>query len=130
MDPSVPAAATTLVIEGANALSRNPRYVGMAGGLVAHAIVRRSWAALLPAGALVALLTVGQIAAEEKVLVRQFGERYEQYRTEVPRWVDLRTVRALARRLRLDEGSVNPRGVAGDGAADPRPGCGSVQHAR
>ena len=49
VDPLHPDRAGQLVVEGPNGLTRNPMYVGMAGVLVAHAVRRGSWTALLPA---------------------------------------------------------------------------------
>lgn len=104
VDPVAPAAASALVVEGANRVSRNPMYLGMAAALLAHAVARRSWAALVPAAGFVALLSAGQIAAEERALSERFGEEYTRYRAAVPRWVDARSpgafARAVADRLR------------------------------
>lgn len=98
VDPTSPSAATTLVTTGANAISRNPMYVGMAGALVAHALARRSWTALVPAAAFVVTMTRGQIATEERALVATFGHDYEEYSRRVPRWLDARSLRTLATR--------------------------------
>lgn len=93
VDPTSPERASTLVVTGANALTRNPMYVGMAGALLAHAVARRSPVGLLPVAGFVAAMSTGQIAAEEQALAEQFGQPYARYRQAVPRWVDLRTVR-------------------------------------
>ena len=45
-----------LVTTGPNSISRNPMYVGMAGLLVANAVWRGSWAALVPVGGFVLFL--------------------------------------------------------------------------
>lgn len=70
-------------------------YLGMAAALVAHALARRAPAALLPVAGFVAVLTVGQIAAEEQALAARFGDQYARYCDSVPRWVDARSVRAM-----------------------------------
>lgn len=95
VDPTAPGSATHLVVAGANRVSRNPMYLGMAATLVAHALARRSPAAMLPVAGFVAVLTAGQIAAEEQALTARFGEQYARYRDSVPRWVDPRSVRAM-----------------------------------
>lgn len=95
VDPTAPRSASTLVVTGANRVSRNPMYLGMAATLVAHALARRSPAAMLPVAGFVAVLTAGQIAAEEQALTARFGEQYARYRDSVPRWVDPRSVRAM-----------------------------------
>lgn len=98
VDPLDPSRAGVLVTTGVNAITRNPMYVGMAGALVAHAIRRGSWAALLPGAAFVVVIDRFQIAAEEPALLANFGADYESYRQAVPRWLDARSVaRALAR---------------------------------
>ncbi len=92
VDPFEPSRAGVLVTTGVNAITRNPMYVGMAGALVAHAIRRGSWAALLPAAAFVVVIDRFQIAAEEPSLLANFGADYEAYRQGVPRWLDGRSV--------------------------------------
>lgn len=92
VEPFEPSRATALVTTGANAVSRNPMYVGMAGLLVANAIRQRSWAALLPVVGFVAFIDRVQIAAEEPALLANFGNEYEAYRASVPRWLDRRSV--------------------------------------
>ena len=78
---------TALVVTGPYKLTRNPMYVGMTGLLVAHAITRRSWLALLPAGLFATVMDQIQIPAEEAALQQRFGTSFEQYRADVPRWL-------------------------------------------
>ncbi|MBO9556809.1 MAG: hypothetical protein J7523_19745, partial [Cellulomonas sp.] len=78
---------------------RNPMYVGMLLGLVAHAVARRSVVAALPAAAFVAALHP-QITAEERALEARFGDEYARYRATTPRWVDARSAGAAWRALR------------------------------
>ncbi len=92
VDPISPDHVSALVVGGANRLSRNPMYLGMAAALLAHAVARRSPAALAPVSGFVAVLTVGQIAAEERALTDRFGDAYVRYRQDVPRWVDVRSI--------------------------------------
>lgn len=87
VDPLRPDRASALVTSGVNAVTRNPMYVGMAGVLVAHAIKRGSWTALLPAAAFVAVMDHVQISAEEVALADRFGSEYDDYRGRVPRWL-------------------------------------------
>jgi protein-S-isoprenylcysteine O-methyltransferase Ste14 len=81
-----------LVTTGVNAVSRNPMYVGMAGLLVANAMRRGSWTALLPVAVFTVVIDRLQIAAEEPALLANFGAEYEAYRASVPRWLDRRSV--------------------------------------
>jgi protein-S-isoprenylcysteine O-methyltransferase Ste14 len=94
VDPLHPESASVLVTSGANALTRNPMYVGMAGLLVSHAIWRRSWVALAPVAVFVALIDRLQIRAEESALTDTFGAEFDAYRAATPRWLDRRSLRA------------------------------------
>jgi protein-S-isoprenylcysteine O-methyltransferase Ste14 len=87
---------SALVTSGANALSRNPMYLGLAGLLVANAIRRGSWLALLPVAGYVTAVSRLQVAAEESALLAKFGEEYRAYRAAVPRWVDHRSLQRLS----------------------------------
>ncbi|TGN66705.1 isoprenylcysteine carboxylmethyltransferase family protein [Nocardioides eburneiflavus] len=88
VEPFDPSKATSLVVTGPNALTRNPMYVGMAGLLVANAVRLGDWRALLPLAAFVGYIDRFQIAAEERALAEKFGADYAAYRTAVPRWLD------------------------------------------
>ncbi|GAA1478018.1 hypothetical protein GCM10009623_24640 [Nocardioides aestuarii] len=92
VEPFRPEQASALVTDGANGITRNPMYVGMAGMLVAHAVWRGSPVALLPAAAFVAFIDRVQISAEERALAQKFGDAYEDYLASVPRWIDARSV--------------------------------------
>ena len=92
VDPFEPERASVLVTTGANAVSRNPMYVGMTGLLVANAVRRRSWKALLPVAAFTLVIDRVQVAAEETALLSRFGAEYDAYRAAVPRWLDRRSL--------------------------------------
>jgi protein-S-isoprenylcysteine O-methyltransferase Ste14 len=91
VEPFHPERASALVTTGANSISRNPMYVGMAGVLVAHALWRRSWAALLPAAGFVLFVDRLQIEPEESALAEKFAGEYEAYRSATPRWLGWRS---------------------------------------
>ena len=80
-------------------------YVGMAGLLVAHAILRRSAAAVLPVAAFVLAIDRTQIRVEEGALSAEFGDDFERYCSSVPRWLDQRSVEVLGRALFLSRES-------------------------
>jgi protein-S-isoprenylcysteine O-methyltransferase Ste14 len=92
VDPLDPARASVLVTTGANAVSRNPMYVGLAGLLVANAVRRGSGTALLPVAAFGLVIDRLQIPAEERALLARFGADYEAYRAAVPRWLGRRSL--------------------------------------
>jgi protein-S-isoprenylcysteine O-methyltransferase Ste14 len=92
LEPFQPERASVLVTSGANAISRNPMYVGMAGLLLAHAVWRGSWTALLPLVGFVVFIDRAQIHAEEAALLEKFGSAYEAYQASTPRWIDRRSL--------------------------------------
>lgn len=79
--------ATSLVTSGPNRITRNPMYVGMAGILVAHAVLRRSQRALVPAALFIAIIDRLQIPGEEAALRLKFGGEFEKYMDTTPRWI-------------------------------------------
>lgn len=87
VNPVDPAAATSLVTDGPNGITRNPMYVGMAGMLAANALQRGAWLAGLPVGAFVLAIDRLQIPAEEDALRAHFGAEYDEYCARVPRWL-------------------------------------------
>jgi protein-S-isoprenylcysteine O-methyltransferase Ste14 len=87
VDPLRPGRATGLVTSGPNAVTRNPMYVGMAGVLAAHALLRGGWRPLVPVAAFVAVIDRVQIRPEEQALRELFGEAYEDYCRRVRRWL-------------------------------------------
>lgn len=87
VDPGAVDRASALVTTGIYRRTRNPMYVAMAGGLVAHAVIRRSPATLLPVVGFVAVMNRWQIPAEEAALTDRFGAEYRDYCRDVPRWL-------------------------------------------
>lgn len=84
--------AASLVEYGPYRISRNPMYVGMAGLLLAHAVARRSWAAVVPVAVYVGAMNHAQIPREESALRQNFGVAFDDYARRVPRWLGLRSV--------------------------------------
>ncbi|PYI69421.1 isoprenylcysteine carboxylmethyltransferase family protein [Arthrobacter livingstonensis] len=95
LDPTAPANASVLVTGGSNGISRNPMYVGLAGMLLAHAVSRGSWRALLPVGGFVLVMDRFQIASEEQALRIRFGDEYLRYCASTPRWLDRRSLNVI-----------------------------------
>ncbi|MDZ5621820.1 methyltransferase family protein [Nocardioides bizhenqiangii] len=87
VEPFHPERASALVTSGPNALTRNPMYVGMAGLLAAHALVRGGWLPAVPVAAFVAVIDQTQIRPEEAALRALFGQEYDEYCARVPRWL-------------------------------------------
>lgn len=95
-DPIDLSGVSTLVTSGPNRVTRNPMYVALAGSLVAQAIDRQSWRALLPIAGFVGVMNRTQIAREEEYLRQRFGADYTDYRQHVPRWIGLPRTRSAS----------------------------------
>jgi len=87
VEPFRPERTTSLVTDGPNAVTRNPMYVGMAGLLAAHALVRGGRLTVVPVAAFVAVIDRVQVRPEEAALRRLFPEEYAAYCARVPRWL-------------------------------------------
>ena len=83
--PQDPSETTALVTDGVYAYTRNPMYVSILLTLLANAVWsgRRRTLVALPG---LMLCLQPQIEAEEAALARLFGDDYEAYRADVPRW--------------------------------------------
>jgi protein-S-isoprenylcysteine O-methyltransferase Ste14 len=86
VNPLRPAAASALVSRGIYARTRNPMYLGIALGLLGWAAWLSNPAALFLLVPCVAYLDRVQIPAEEQALLQIFGQRFEDYRRDTPRW--------------------------------------------
>ncbi len=93
VDPLAPGRASSLVVTGPNAVTRNPMYVGMAGVLLAHAVARRTLPGLVPLAGFVVWMDRLQIPPEELALEATFGDEYRRYARHVPRWLGRATGR-------------------------------------
>ena len=87
INPMKPHQASSLVVSGVYRRTRNPMYVGLASMLVAVAIFLDAPVALIGVGAFVGYITHFQILPEERVLRQKFGEAYQDYCEQVPRWL-------------------------------------------
>ena len=87
VNPTKPAASSSLVSSGVYSLTRNPMYLGLLFVLVSWAVFLSSPWALL--GPLLFATYIGrfQIAPEERVLSGLFGAAYPAYKARVRRWL-------------------------------------------
>ncbi len=86
INPTVPSRASRLVTHGPFRFTRNPMYLGFALTLTGWALWLDNWVSLLGIPLFVVVVTVLQIAPEERALQDRFGEEYASYRQRVNRW--------------------------------------------
>lgn len=79
--------ATSIVIHGPYAYSRNPMYVGMALMLVGLSIVLKSPAFLFSAFIFMVILHFGVVLREERYLLQIQPDTYGAYMQKVRRWL-------------------------------------------
>ena len=79
--------ARALVVEGPFRFTRNPMYIGLSLVYVGLALVTNlAWPiVLLPS--VLAVLTFAVVLREERHLSDAFGQRYDEYRRRVRRWI-------------------------------------------
>ena len=87
IDPFHPEEATSLVDSGVFRFSRNPMYVSLLLVLIAWFIWLGSFYNLAALALFVSYITAFQIKPEEAVMKSLFGEKYDQYRSRVRRWI-------------------------------------------
>ena len=87
IDPVDIGRAATVVRNGIYRITRNPMYVGMVTLLLAWAIWLNGWALLLGPVAFFLFIDNFQIRPEERAMARNFGRDYEDYCTQVRRWI-------------------------------------------
>lgn len=87
VNPLKPEEATSLVITGIYAYTRNPMYLGLALILVGWAVYLANPVALLGLIAFVLFIDRFQIMPEEQALHALFGSAFEAYRRRVHRWI-------------------------------------------
>jgi protein-S-isoprenylcysteine O-methyltransferase Ste14 len=72
--------------DGPYRFSRNPQWVGLFAALLGIAISSGSWLLVLLLGAVGAIYHI-QILEEERACQAEFGQRYEEYKRAVPRYL-------------------------------------------
>jgi protein-S-isoprenylcysteine O-methyltransferase Ste14 len=85
VNPSLP--ATTLVMTGPYAFSRNPMYVARTGLYLGLGLVVNALCVLVAVVPLLIVMQYKVIKPEERYLEARFGEAYRQYRSRVRRWL-------------------------------------------
>ena len=76
-----------LVVQGLYRYVRNPMYLAVSLILIGEHMLTHSWQLLAYWAVCFVIWNVFVIGYEEPTLRRQFGESYERYARDVPRWV-------------------------------------------
>jgi len=87
VNPTRPAAATSLVQHGVYRWTRNPMYLGLALGLAGVAVGLSNLGAMALLPAFVAWIDRLQIIPEERALLANFGAAFTDYAARVRRWL-------------------------------------------
>ena len=87
MNPTTPAAASSLVTHGVYRVTRNPMYVSLVLYLVAWALYLANWLALLVVPVFALYIDRFQIRPEERALSALYGSAYASYKSRVRRWL-------------------------------------------
>ncbi|MEZ5421527.1 MAG: isoprenylcysteine carboxylmethyltransferase family protein [Pyrinomonadaceae bacterium] len=87
VDPRSPEKASSVVKIGIYRLTRNPMYMGMLLLLTAWALYLANFMAILLLAGFVLYMTQFQIKPEERILREKFGAEYEEFLSEVRRWI-------------------------------------------
>ena len=87
VNPTKPAAASSVVTSGVYRFSRNPMYVGFLLALIGWATFLSHTLPFLLLPVYVAYMNRFQISPEERALSAKFGDEYEAYKQAVRRWL-------------------------------------------
>ena len=85
--PAPIAPTKILVVKGLHRFVRNPMYIGVALAIAGQAWLFQSLHIAIYLGCVLVLFHLFVIFCEEPTLHRQFGEEYDRYRAQVPRWI-------------------------------------------
>lgn len=87
VNPTTPAATSSVVTSGVYRFSRNPMYVGFLLALIGWATFLSHTLPFLLLPVYVAYMNRFQISPEERALSAKFGDEYEAYKQAVRRWL-------------------------------------------
>ena len=116
--------AKDLVTGGIYAHTRNPMYVGNALILVGLAIASNSWLSVAVVIPLYLFTCMAIVAAEERYLRGRFGDAFDAYCRDVPRWLPrLAGIRTKTRRTLPRRSAPAPSAPLVGQACPPARGC-------
>ncbi|MCP3686252.1 MAG: isoprenylcysteine carboxylmethyltransferase family protein [bacterium] len=76
-----------LVISGPFKISRHPMYLGMAIALLGTSVIMGSLTPFITPFLFLAVMNKKFVSEEEKVLEKDFGEKYRAYKRKVRKWI-------------------------------------------
>ena len=87
VNPMKPEETTTLVTTGVFSITRNPMYLGLFFFTSSTVLFFGSWFGILILMFFVWFITKFQIIPEEEAMEKLFGNKYDEYRQNVRRWI-------------------------------------------
>ena len=87
VNPMNPEETTTLVTTGIFSITRNPMYLGSFLSISSTVLFFGSWFGIIILMFFVWYITKFQIIPEEEAMEKLFGNKYDEYRQNVRRWI-------------------------------------------
>ena len=87
VNPMNPEETTTLVTTGIFSITRNPMYLGSFLSISSTILFFGSWFGIIILMFFVWYITKFQIIPEEEAMEKLFGNKYDEYRQNVRRWI-------------------------------------------
>ena len=87
LNPLMPEESTTLLTTGVFKFSRNPIYLSLLNLLIAFSIYLGSFIGLIITPLFVVYINLFQIKPEEKAMFKLYGKEFENYCSNVRRWI-------------------------------------------
>ena len=87
VNPMNPEETTTLVKTGIFSITRNPMYLGLFFVISSTVLFFGSWFGIIILMFFVWFITKFQIIPEEEAMEKLFGNKYDEYRQNVRRWI-------------------------------------------
>ena len=87
VNPMNPEETTTLVTTGIFSITRNPMYLGLFLSISSTILFFCSWFGIIILIFFVWYITKFQIIPEEEAMEKLFGNKYDEYRQNVRRWI-------------------------------------------
>ena len=87
INPMKPEETTVLVTTGIFSITRNPMYLGLFFVIFSTVLFLGSWFGIIILMIFVWYITKFQIISEEEAMEKLFGDKYDEYRQNVRRWL-------------------------------------------